>query len=656
MSPRQRPVKLSSYCCPVALSNVVSTPQSFAGKDLKRSKYRLLGLVGQGQFGRVYCAVHRRTGQLVALKELDHERFPTHKFLRELRFLLSLEHPNIVTCRSLEHTHTGRYLVMDYCEGGTLRGLMEEDVRLSLPQCVRLTMDILVGLEHAHNRGIVHCDIKPENILLNLEPHGWRGRVSDFGIARVSQEVAEPQSGSGNTGSPAYMAPERFYGQYSKSSDLYSVGILLFELMSGDRPFSGTPGELMAAHLNKGLAFPDSIDPVWHPVLTGALQKLAARRFHSAAEMLQSLKQAAEQAGILSYLEKQPISMPLLNPVGEVPLGDLQACRTERIGHPIGAIAPWPDSDPKLLKPFPAVVQLGYGLGDQVVIGEWRTQRDDNSPDPLRIHPMPVQGTVQHIIPNAHGCYVVTSEALYRLTQLQGQLPQPSQILHWEAPATVTLAPDHRWMAIAHIPPDQDTWQLQIYSLTEPVAALLTPKQNRHISLPHPNTTLVNAIALDQRHLVTFLQAPAADDTTQTNTWLDLVTRHGTFLTRLPVPVQIDQIHSTPIPYRLVASDRNDPQSLIVLDLKPYRIERLALGLIPHHVLATAWGYVVADASGKVLILDEFGQRVGQLELPFTPTAMAVFPPSGLVIATWNETWGHLHLIDLKTLNIDLLF
>ncbi|MDX2097382.1 MAG: serine/threonine-protein kinase, partial [Leptolyngbyaceae cyanobacterium bins.59] len=196
--------------------------------ELKRSKYRLLGLVGQGQFGRVFCAVHRKTGHLVALKDLDQKRFPTHKFLRELRFLLSLRHRNIVNCQALEHTRTGRYLVMDYCEGGTLRGLMEGEGCVDVAQSLKLTGDILAGLAHAHSRGIVHCDIKPENILLSFQEQQWVGQISDFGIARLSQEMAED---AGNTGSPAYMAPERFYGQYSPASDLYAVGVMLFELL-----------------------------------------------------------------------------------------------------------------------------------------------------------------------------------------------------------------------------------------------------------------------------------------------------------------------------------------------------------------------------------------------------------------------------------------
>lgn len=140
------------------------------GRPIRRSHYRLLGLVGHGQFGQVYCAIHRQTGEFVALKHLHKDRFPTHKFLRELRFLLSLEHPNIVTCHALEHSASGRELVLDYCEGGTLRSILESDIALTPEEALGFVLDILAGLEHAHQQGIVHCDIKPENILLRLTP------------------------------------------------------------------------------------------------------------------------------------------------------------------------------------------------------------------------------------------------------------------------------------------------------------------------------------------------------------------------------------------------------------------------------------------------------------------------------------------------------
>jgi len=260
---------------------------------VQQSKYRILGLVGQGQFGRVFCAIRRQTGELVALKDLDRQR-PTNWFLRELRFLVGLRHPNIVTCQALEHNQTGRYLVMDYCEGGTLRDLMELEGQLSLVQSLKLIADILLGLEHAHRYDIIHCDLKPENILLSLEQTGWVAQISDFGIARLGQEIGSASKGLGGNGSPAYMAPERFYGQYSCASDLYAVGILLFELVVGQRPFAGLPRALMSAHLNQPVEIPEVVPFLLRSTISTALQKLPNRRFASAGEMLKSIRLAAE--------------------------------------------------------------------------------------------------------------------------------------------------------------------------------------------------------------------------------------------------------------------------------------------------------------------------------------------------------------------------
>jgi serine/threonine-protein kinase len=259
--------------------------------ELSSSRYRVLKLIGQGQFGRVFCAVEEATGDLVALKELDYQRFPTNKFLRELRFLLSLDHPNIVNCHTIEHTKTGRYLVMDYCEGGSLRNLIDAKKKLSLEQGLKLMVDVLSGLDCAHSRNIVHCDLKPENILLSPDVAGWQAKISDFGIAKVKEEAN--RDSLGGTGSPAYMAPERFYGQFSPASDLYAVGIMLFEIAVGHRPFSGLPSELMSSHLTKTIKIPHTVPFLLRSTITTALQKLPQKRFASAAEMLKSLALAA---------------------------------------------------------------------------------------------------------------------------------------------------------------------------------------------------------------------------------------------------------------------------------------------------------------------------------------------------------------------------
>jgi eukaryotic-like serine/threonine-protein kinase len=257
------------------------------------SKYCVLELVGQGQFGRVFRATHKISGQVVALKELEKNRFPTSKFLRELHFLISLQHPNVVTFQALEHTPTGRYLVMDYCDGGSLRGLMKSEGKLSLALSLKLITDILTGLDHVHSCNIVHRDIKPENILLCRDNTDWIARIADFGMSRIGNELCADKKDD-CAGSPAYMAPERFYGKYSPASDLYAVGVLLFELVVGLRPFSGLPGELLAAHINQAVVIPETVPFLLRSTITKAMQKLPSHRFESAAEMLKSIQLAAQ--------------------------------------------------------------------------------------------------------------------------------------------------------------------------------------------------------------------------------------------------------------------------------------------------------------------------------------------------------------------------
>ena len=271
------------------------------------SKYCDLELVGQGQFGRVFRATHKISGQIVALKELETNRFPTAKFLRELHFLISLQHPNVVTFQGLEHTSTGRYLVMDYCDRGSLRNLMNRE-KLSLALSLKLVINILAGLEHIHSRKIIHRDIKPENILLSQDTIGLIARVADFGMSKINHELSTDKQDD-CAGSPAYMAPERFYGQYSPASDLYAVGILLFELVVGLRPFSGLPGELLKAHINQAVVIPETVPFLLRSTITKAMQKLPSNRFSSATEMLKSVQLAAQIEDASSSIVSQSESV-----------------------------------------------------------------------------------------------------------------------------------------------------------------------------------------------------------------------------------------------------------------------------------------------------------------------------------------------------------
>jgi eukaryotic-like serine/threonine-protein kinase len=270
------------------VDQIPNSPTMTKRRSLQQSKYRILGQVGQGQFAQVFCGMRRATGELVALKAIDRQRFSTQRFLHELHLLSRLRHPNIVQFQTLDYSPKGRYLVMDYCAGGTLRDLMESAFPLKLTECLNFIMAILQGLAHAHEQGVVHCDLKPENILLVPEGSGWTARIADFGVSRLVENLVSRGADAEPIGSPAYMAPESYYQRYSPASDLYAVGILLYELLLGQRPFGGRPGELMNAHLNQRLVLPPVVPFPLRSVITTAL-----RRFGSAQAMLKSVMLAA---------------------------------------------------------------------------------------------------------------------------------------------------------------------------------------------------------------------------------------------------------------------------------------------------------------------------------------------------------------------------
>lgn len=650
----------------------------FPSRRILRSKYRVLGLVGQGQFGKVYCAAHRKTGRLFALKALDHRRFPTHQFLRELRFLLSLRHPNIAGCQALEHTATGRYLVMDYCEGGTLRSLMEGESSLNVAQGIKLTREILLGLEHAHQRGVIHCDIKPENILLRLNDTGWVCQITDFGIARLSQES---RAGSGSTGSPAYMAPERFYGQYHANADLYAVGVILYEFLVGSRPFSGTPMELMTAHLNRALAIPETVPPPLQAVLEKALQKLPARRFQTAQEMRSALEEAAKAV-----------------------IPTLPAPYAWFMAPPVQEETPW---QPVWRRSLPTPV---YHL---------TTTASPTQPSPTlglykgggkrltcTVHPSGSLGTehpaifrhkffeeVQNLVSTPLGCWVILSTRI-ELWNLGGAASSQDTFLQprclgglyqGDSPmAHVAVAPNGRWFAVVTpAPKAQSRSILEIGRLpprfytsavgTAPAApsaavasgavtsdiledlrTLFGDRPARRVVI---EASAVNQVLIvDEAHGLVVGQG-------QGKSTLALFNRRGQWFGQLEVGVKLDRCVLTPRPYRLLAREQQRDRSLLLLDLKPFRMQRIPLSICPDFFLATTWGFCVANRQGEMVILDQEYNCVGRIQIPSpepevapTLTAMTLVDDTNLAIASWAGTKGYLYGLDLQQLNLDMIF
>ncbi len=676
---------------------------------LYHSNYRLLGLVGQGQFGRVYCASHRKTGRLVALKELNRDRFSTRSFLRELRFLLSLQHPNIVTCQALEHTATGRCLVMDYCEGGTLRDLLRDDMQLHPLQGLNLIAQILAGLDHAHQREIVHCDIKPENILLAATATGWTARITDFGIARLSQELST--EGFGNTGSPAYMAPERFYGQHSPASDIYAVGILLFEVLTGYRPFSGLPGDLMGAHLNQALVLPDTIPTAISPIIRTALQKLPARRFRSAAEMRNVLHCAiAEcepdlmqgwQPNMLQHSSATRSIVPFRHDYQE----DLQAPVRQ-----LAALQDNPDAIPHnqpLYRAFRNQVGCQWfsapELGGKTALDDGseidrleidrleidRSEIDrfeidrfeiDNCSASLTSFPLTSFPLTTIRLPEAalqlqvcaQSCFVATRRAIYRLAlavlpteELQPEELQPEEPPHHNAAITQQSAPQliatlkqdavltiesgGRWMATATPSLDKNQSQLNIWNLQN--SQPFKPAIARSI-LP-----CFQLLALDARHGAAL--SPITDASANAcivGTKIELFTRRGTMVGCISLPIPLRNLCLTQTPYRLLALEPGYPNSLVLLNLKPLRIERIGLRVAPKFLASTNWGYLVISETGQIVLINHMGQEMGQIDGPMNPTAVVLLNAYQVSIATWSGAEGSLSIVDLRHLDLDIVF
>ncbi|OLP18860.1 hypothetical protein BST81_08050 [Leptolyngbya sp. 'hensonii'] len=629
--------------------------------ELKRSKYRLLGLVGQGQFGKVFCAIHRKTGHLAALKNLDHQRFPTHKFLRELRFLLSLQHPNIVTCQALEHTRTGRCLILDYCEGGTLRGLMDRETSLNCGESLNLMVDILAGLAHAHGRGIVHCDIKPENIMLSLQPSGWLAKISDFGIAKLSQELAQE---GGNTGSPAYMAPERFYGQYSEASDLYAVGVMLFELLIGDRPFSGSPTELMSAHLNHLVKIPGELPQALQAILLTALQKLPARRFRSALEMQQAIIAASTDSEVLPWLKHKPHSPfhgtdPLV-----LPLNPFQSCQQKHLTRPIHhlGINKSAGLNRQALTDQEQVYYAGGGSKD------WHFTIAHLDCTLLQFEPMTsliFREPIHQILLDPRGCLIVTQRAIYLLPTDAMEAPKSRLLTQLHTKCIASLEPRGAWIATVCAEPSSLTAQLKFWQLNWQAPPHTDPLKPIGNSVSRHWLSTSSLLPLDSRYLVLITEQQAGS-AHKSGSWIEVFTRRGQATGCWKLPVLIQYLINSSVPYRLAALEKNNPASLLLIDLKPYRLQRISLEIQPVLIAAMPWGYVLTDIVGRIVLIDEEGRQLGRIDQAKTAavetdqvvTAIAPFANYGIVLATWEDIRmrGFLYTIDLRLLDIDLVF
>jgi eukaryotic-like serine/threonine-protein kinase len=209
--------------------------------------YDVVQRLGAGQTAIVWLARAERGGQRVALKLPKPEALAQpvlrRMFENEVQITLKLQHANVVRAFDGRPTGEGAFLALEYCEGGTLDLLLLEKGKLPLEQAVTLVRDVALGLEHAHDRSVLHRDVKPANVFLS---EAGAAKLGDFGTGTFSAEMAEER-----VGTAFYMAPEVFAGEAaSVRSDVYSLGVLAYEVLSGKRPFLGDSYDaLMVAHM-----------------------------------------------------------------------------------------------------------------------------------------------------------------------------------------------------------------------------------------------------------------------------------------------------------------------------------------------------------------------------------------------------------------------
>ncbi len=263
--------------------------------------YEVIDILGAGGMGKVYKVRNFISNRVEAMKvllpDLTGNREVAERFLREIRVLASLDHPNIAELRTAQRADRQVLMVMEYLEGQSLDRLLRGG-RLTYLQVVDLLTPVLNALEYAHQRGVVHRDIKPSNVMITT---AGEVKLMDFGIAKLAADRQLTASGT-TLGSVYYMSPEQIQGaeHVDARSDIYSIGVMLYEMATGQKPFdAASEFSLMSAHLNQAPRPPIQVDatmpPLLNQVILMALAKDPAQRFQSAGAMANALQSVRAQ-------------------------------------------------------------------------------------------------------------------------------------------------------------------------------------------------------------------------------------------------------------------------------------------------------------------------------------------------------------------------
>ncbi|HVY49247.1 MAG TPA: serine/threonine-protein kinase, partial [Minicystis sp.] len=275
-------------------------------------RYRIVAPIGRGGMGVVYEVEHVRIGKLLAMKllagDLARDPVTVSRFKREALAASRLQSPNTVQVLDFGVWAGLSYLVMELVQGESLGRILRRGAAMSLARVCKIAVQVLGSLAEAHDKGVVHRDIKPDNVMLVRTPDGAEiAKLVDFGLAKLRDDVDEITSHGLVVGTPYYMPPEQIRGEpVDARADLYSVGALVYRLLTAEHVFDGAPLAVLSKHLHEAPAAPSARAPARDVpaavdrVVLKALAKDPAARWTSADELRAALVAAVHGAGSAS--------------------------------------------------------------------------------------------------------------------------------------------------------------------------------------------------------------------------------------------------------------------------------------------------------------------------------------------------------------------
>jgi serine/threonine protein kinase len=333
-------------------------------------RYRVDGILGKGGMGRVYKGEHTGIGRAVAIKvlhpDLGKNKEASQRFQREAIASGRLDHPNIVGVSDFGVLPDGcPYLVMEVLEGEELAKRLERDKRIPWPEAIEILRGVLAGLRHAHEKNVVHRDIKPDNIFLARKDGEIIVKILDFGIAKLvagtGDDPAMTRAGL-TVGTPAYLSPEQAVGgEIKPATDLYSASVVFYEMLAGRPPFEDTdPLAIMTAHVSRepptfAEVAPDLELPAGlEQVVRHGLEKVSAERTQSSNEYLAALDTVLHNAGYAILQPRASGQVAIASAIPTPPPGSMKLPPAATPGLPFPVRAGTAPTGPVTPQPFSA--------------------------------------------------------------------------------------------------------------------------------------------------------------------------------------------------------------------------------------------------------------------------------------------------------------